>query len=223
MRLLILPAVLLLAAAGVAPGEISLRDRLVADAFDQLPTALAFDRTTHVVEVGGGTRSETRRIDRWDGRGWTLISVNGKPPRASEIRTQARLSNGEPVPGYHRLGALLGAATERRIDADGRTVFSVPQLPPGTVISDGTDISSHLKAEAYVVTNRTQPWVQQLRMTAREPFKLGWIKVLTFDQISDYKLDSAGTPRLASQSADSHGTVLGISGGQRSEITYAYR
>ncbi len=223
MRHAALPIMLLLMAASVAPADIALRDRLIADARAQPQAALVFERSVHVVEAGGGTRSETRRIDRWDGRGWTLISVNGKPPRAGDIRAQAKHSNGEPVPGYHRLAVLLNTATERRIDAEGRTIISIAQLPPGTVMSDGVDISSHLKAEAYVATGRNQPWVQQLRLSARESFKLGWIKVLTFDQTNDYKLDQAGTPRLVSQIADSQGTFLGIPGGQKSETSYVYQ
>jgi hypothetical protein len=222
MRHAALPIVLLLMAASVAPADTILRDRVIADARTQTQGALVFERNTHVVEAGGGTRSETRRIDRWDGRGWTLVSVNGKPPRAADLRSHTKSSKGEPVPGYHRLAVLLNATTERRVDTEGRTILSIAQLPPGTVISDGVDISAHLKAEAYVATGRNPPWVQQLRMSARESFKLGWIKVLTFDLTSDYKLDQAGTPRLVSQTADSQGTFLGIAGGQKSETSYIY-
>ncbi len=223
MRFFMMPVALFIAAAGAAPVPDPLRDRIIASAQTLSPASLAFERTSHVVEAGGGTRSETRRVDRWDGRGWSLVSVNGKPPTSTDIRTQARQANEQPVPGYHRLAALLSGTTERRVDAEGRTIISVPQLPPGTVMSKGNDISSHLKAEAYVTTSNGQPWVQQLRMTARDSFKMGWIKVLTFDQVSVYRLDQSGKPRLASQSADSQGTLLGISGGQKSEITYAYR
>ena len=222
MRFVLLPAVLLLIAAGVAPADNALRDRVIAGARSQPATALNFERTTHVVEAGGGTRTETKRIDRWDGRGWTLLSINGKQPGPSDLRKQAKLVAREKVPGYHHIAELLSGATESHVDAQGRVMLSVPQLPPGTVTTNGTDISSHLKADCYIATRNGQPWVQQLRLSARESFQMGWIKVLTFDQISDYKLDSAGNPRLASQSADSQGTLLGISGGQKSEITYAY-
>ncbi len=223
MRLLLMPLALLIVAAGSAPVPDPLRDRIIAAAQTQSPASLAFERTTHVVQAGGGTRSETRRIDRWDGRGWSLVSVNGRPPTDADIRTQTKQSNDQPVPGYHRLAALLAGTTERRTDAEGRIIIAVPQLPPGTVVNDGKDISSHLKAEAYIATSNGQPWVQQLRLTARDSFKMGWIKVLTFDQVSVYRLDESGKPRLASQNADSQGTLLGISGGQRSEVTYAYR
>jgi hypothetical protein len=223
MRNFLLPLAFLLIAAGSAPAPDPMRDRIIASAQTLSPASLAFERTTHVVQAGGGTRTETRRVDRWDGRSWSLVSINGKAPSASDIRQLAKTETGQSVPGYHRLAGLLSGTTERRIDAEGRMIITVPQLPSGTVINDGKDISAHLKAEAYVATSNGQPWVQQLRMTARDSFKMGWIKVLTFDQVSDYRLDQSGTPRLTSQNADSQGTLLGIPGGERREITYAYR
>jgi len=224
-RLVTLPLALFLTAGAMASGPDPIRERIVADAGSVSPAALAFDRTTHVVQIGGGTRSDEVRIDRWDGRTWSLVSINGKPPTAAAIKAQARASRDQPVPGYHRLAGLLTAATESRVDAQGRTILGVPKLPPRTIVNDGTDISSHLKAEAVVATaSNGQPWVQQLRLSAREPFKMSWVlKVVSFDQVSEYRLDTSGKPRLASQNADSQGTMFGIAGGQKSEVTYAYR
>ena len=49
------------------------------------------------------------------------------------------------------------------------------------------------------------------------------IKVKTFDMVSNYKLDAGGRPRLASQTADSVGSVFGFTGGETSEVTFTYR
>lgn len=212
----------LLGAAAPPPDPV--RDRIIADAAAQTPASLAFDRTSHVVQVGGGTRTELKRVERWDGRTWSLVSVNGKPPKPAEAKTIAKTLTTQPVPGYHRLAALVAASTASRTDADGRLVLTIPQLPPKSVISDGTDISRFLKAEAVIATSKGQPWVQELRMSSREPFKMSWVlKVLTLDEIYEYKLDTAGRPRLASQSADSKGTMFGFPGGETREVTYAYR
>lgn len=217
-------AFVLASGAAASLGIDPVRDRIIADAKLQSPASLAFDRTTHVVQVGGGSRTEIHRVDRWDGKSWSLISLNGKPPTDAEIKEQAKATLSQPVPGYHRLAGLLATATESSIDAQGRTVLVIPQLPAKTIVNDGTDISPHLKAEAVIATSNGQPWVQQLRLKAREPFKMSWVlKVMTFDQVSEYKLDAGGKPRLASQSADSQGTMFGISGGQKSDTTYAYR
>ena len=217
---LLLP--LLLLATASAPAPETIRDQVIAGARSQLP--LAFERTTHVVQVGGGTRTVTHRIERWDGAAWSIVSINGKPPTASDIREQAKAVAAQPIPGYHRLAGLLAAATTRDTDAQGRSVLIIPQLPPGTVVNAGTDISAHLRAEAIVVTNAGQPWVQRLTLTNREPFKMSWaLKVLAFEQVSEYQLDASGRPRLASQANDSTGTMFGFNGGQKAEITYVYR
>ena len=222
---LLAPLALVLASGAIASlSPDPVRDRIIADASLQSPAALAFDRTNHVVEVGGGTRSEVLRVDRWDGSRWTLVSLNGKAPSSIAIKEQAKTTLNQPVPGYHRLAGLLATDSENSVDAQGRMVIRIAQLPEKTIVNNGNDISTHLKAEAVIAINNGKPWVQQLRLTAREPFKMSLaLKVLTFDQVSDYKLDASGKPRLASQSADSQGTWFGISGGQKSETTYVYR
>jgi hypothetical protein len=58
---------------------------------------------------------------------------------------------------------------------------------------------------------------------ARENFKLNLlIKVINFEQISDYRLDPDGRPRLASQTADSKRSMFGFVGGETNEVVYAY-
>ncbi len=220
---LLAPVALLLLAAAPAQPPDPVRDRIIADASGQSPASLAFERTSHIIQVGGGTRSEVLRIDRWDGHGWQVISVNGKPPSPTDLKDLAKPSN-QQVPGYFNLARLLATSTERSTDPEGNVVLTIPQLPPRSIVNDGTDISSFLRAEAVIDNGNGKPWVRKLRLTARQPFKLSWLlKVLTFNQISEYKLDTSGKPRLTSQVADSQGTLLGIAGGQTSEVTYAYR
>lgn len=217
-----IPAALLLIAAAPEPSPV--RDRIIADARLINPASLAFERQTHVVQAGGGKRTEQRRVERWDGRKWSLISIDGKPPSPTDFKDAARANGVQPVPGYHRLAALLAGATTSRGDATGGTILMVPVLPPGTAFANGTDISANLKAEAVVVSTDGTPWVQRLRLTARAPFKAGWLlKVTTFEQVSEYSRDGGGAPRLASQIADSQGSMFGFAGGQKSEVTYAYR
>ena len=84
-----------------------LRDRLISDARALSPTALNFDRDTESVRTGGGTRTNVSRIERWDGKAWTLISQNGKAPTAAQRREAEKLAASAPVPGYHRLAGLL--------------------------------------------------------------------------------------------------------------------
>ena len=206
------------------PPSTPVRDRIIAQAQAINPATLAFERTTKLTRKGGGTTSSTTMLERWDGQRWTLVSINGKRPTPAEKRDKEAAANSVPVPGYHRLAALLAGATETRVDAQGRTVLLVPKLPANTVRTDSSDISGHLRAEATLAETDGQIWVEQVRLTQREPFKLNMlIKVINFERIDDYRLGSDGKPQLASQSADSMGSMFGISGGETNKVTYAYR
>lgn len=177
-----------------------------------------------MVRKGGGTATNISMIERWDGKAWTLISHNGKPPTAAQKRDAEKIAAAVPVPGYHRLASLLETASSSRLDAEGRTVLQIPVLPADSIYGDSGDISEHLKAEALVNTRGAKPFVERLHVTARETFKLNaLIKVKSFDMVSTYKLDAGGRPRLASQTADSMGSVFGIPGGESSQVTFTYR
>jgi hypothetical protein len=49
------------------------------------------------------------------------------------------------------------------------------------------------------------------------------IKATNFEPISDYRLGPDGRPCLASQAADSKGSMFGFVGGETNEVAYAYR
>jgi hypothetical protein len=75
-----------------------------------------------------------------------------------------------------------------------------------------------------ITTTDGKPWVARLKVRAREDFKLNMmIKVTNFEQVSDYRMGPDGKPRLASQSADSKGQMMGFVGGETNEVIYAYR
>jgi hypothetical protein len=97
-------------------------------------------------------------------------------------------------------------------------------LPANSVRTDTGDISSHLQAEVMVGDPDGKPFVEQVRVTARETFKLNaLIKVKSFEMTSSYAIDDKGQPRLASQSANSVGSLFGIPGGETSRVTFTYR
>jgi hypothetical protein len=212
---------LMTVAAAQAPT--ALRDQIIADARTQPPAGLVFDRTTALVRTGGGSTTNVSMVERWDGKSWTLISHNGKPPSASQRRAAEKQAAAAPVPGYHRLASLLANASGSRIDSDGRTVLEIPILPANSVRTDTADISSHLKAEAVIDNRGGKPFVESVHVSARESFMLNaLIKVKAFDLVSSYQRDSKGRPRLASQTADSQGSLLGFPGGESSQVTFTY-
>lgn len=221
----LLPLVLVLAsAAATAPLTDPVSERIIATARSSTPAELSFDRTTTMVRDGGGSTTRTVLVERWDGRRWSLVRRNGRVPTAEERRAAEAEAKAAPVPGYYRIADLISAATERRTDADGRTILVIPVLPANSVRSDSSDISRHLSAEATIVTANGQPYVERLHVKARENFKLNMlIRVHSFEQISEYGMDATGKPRLRAQTADSRGSMFGFPGGMKSEITYAYR
>ena len=216
-----LPLVLLIAAA---PVPTPLRDRLIAEATALPPEQLAFDRTTKAVRTGGGTTTTTNIVDRWDGRAWSLLSVGGAKPTATDRHDHERQARAAPVPGYHRLAPLLAAAVSVSIDPQGRQLWHVPVMPAGSVRTDSGDISDHLQADLRVVRRGDGAFVDQLRITAREPFKMNFlIKVTDFEQLVDYQPGSDGKPRLISQKSESKGTMFGFPGGEKALVTFVYR
>lgn len=224
---LVLPLLAGLLAAAAPVDELRLeplRDAIITDARATNPAGIAFDRTTTAVRRGPGMSEKTVTVERWDGQRWSLVSVNGQAPSATHLKQFRKATAANPVPGYHRLAALMAAASDVAVDGEGRKILKIPVLPPGTVRTDSADISAHLSGEAVIAAGNGRPYVERLKVKARENFKLNLlIKVTNFEQVSDYRLGPDGRPRLASQTADSKGSMFGFSGGQTDEVVYAYR
>lgn len=196
------------------------RDRVLAEARSITPATLSYDRTVTVTQADGKDKASQTRVDRWDGRGWTLLSLDGKPPSADDVAKHRKASAAASVPGYHQLAMLNGATATT--DAQGRTVLRIATLPPGSVITSGKDVSEHFTGEA-VVAPGARPYVQHLRLTARAPFRMMLVaKIERFVTVSDYRLDG-NIPRLVRQVADIRGSMMGKDGTQRVETIFTYR
>ena len=213
---------LLLISAAPAPDPLILR--IADEAAAATPASLAFDRTARAMRSGGGTSTMTTITDRWDGRRWTLITTNGRPPTATERSEHRRQAGALPIPGYHALAAVVAAATGRRTDTDGRTFLVIAIMPPGSVHTDTDDISAHLQGEVRLAEHGKQVFVDQLKVTAREGFKIKMlIKVTGFQQTSEYAVTDTDPPRLTSQVSTSTGTMFGFPGGETATTTFVYR
>lgn len=217
-------ALLALPMIAATPAPNGQRDAIVAEAASVRPDSLAFDRASNAVRRGGGTTTTTTSVDRWNGRTWTLVSIGGKSPTPEQRQAHARAVKAVPVPGYYRVAGLLAAAVGSHSDAEGRTVWQIPALPPGSVFTDSGDISSHLKAEARVARRGDRVWIDQVRITEREAFKMNvLIKVTAFAQTLDYELGNDGKPRQVAQASQSAGTMFGFPGGETALVTFTYR
>jgi hypothetical protein len=221
IRFAALPVLALLLAAAPLP---PVRDAIIKQSAAISPAQIKFTRTVTLTRRAPTGTSKTVRVDSWDGQRWTLISVDGKPPTPQQIAEAEKAAAGGTVPGYHNIGKMLAAATESRRDPGGRLVLVIPRLPAGMVRTNGNDISDNLAGEAFVATAKGKPFVQQLKISAREPFSLSMTtKISAFAQVTEYQLDANGQPRLVAQHFDSSGSMFGISGGQSSDTVFSYR
>ena len=203
------------------PAE-QLRDRVVAEARSLSPAMLNFDRTMTVTQADAKEKASQTRVDRWDGKAWTLLSLDGKPPSADDRTKHAKAAAAGMVPGYYRLTAMLAAASASP-DARGQTVLRMASLPPKSVITSGKDVTENFTGEAMVAPG-ARPFVQQLRLTARAPFRMMLVaKIDSFVTVSDYARGPDGTPRLVRSVADIRGSMMGKDGTQRVETIFTYR
>lgn len=212
-----IPAALLFTAASPAEG---IRDRIVAEARALSPASLGYDRSITITQSDGTKQATQTRVDRWDGKTWTLLSLDGKPPSPSDTAKYRKAASAANVPGYHRLAMLAGATATT--DTQGRTVLRIATLPPGSVMTNGKDVTEYFGGEAVLAAG-PRPYVQQLRLTSRQPFRMMLVaKIDSFVTVSNYGLDG-NTPRLVRQVADIKGSMMGSGGTQRIETIFTYR
>jgi len=218
-----LPALLLCTAAAAAPRPVAdpLLSRLIADARALPPSALAFERDSRsVTQAADGETDRNARIDRWDGRSFSLISINGKQPTAKDNAGFQKAVGSRPVPGYHRLADLLAAGAVRQTDPQGRILYRVSALPKGSV-TVGRDVSANISGEFLVDASGAQPYVTSARLVLTKPMSFMMVARLDSLEITnDYKLDGAGRPYLARAVQLMSGAQFGKRGSTRSESLY---
>ena len=218
-----LPFAALILAAAAAPAPDPLQARLVAEAGQIPPAALAFDRTVTTTQSGGGKAETSVRVERWDGRQLTLVTTDGKPPTVDETAQFSKQAAGRPVAGYYRLAHYLGAPAERASDAAGGIVFRIARLPAGSIDISG-DRSDRFAGEATVATAGPLSYVRRLHLHAREPFRVMIVaRIDRFDVVSDYAPGKSGRPELTRQVQEYAGSRPGESGTVRTESVYSYR
>ena len=206
---------------GAAPAPDPLLGRIVADARAIAPAGLAFERLSRIVtQEDGGAAKTSVRVDRWDGRSFALISVDGKAPPAKESEDFRKLAASRPIPGYHRLGDFLKGGATRLADAQGRIIYRVTGLPKGTV-NVGKDVSASLTGEFTVDASGAQPYVTRARLILPKPLSFFLVaKLDSLDIVFDYRLDGNGRPYLAHVVQTLSGAQFGKQGSTRTETSY---
>ena len=204
-----------------APAPDPLLGQIVSSARAIAPASLAFERQSRTLtQQASGPPESHQRVDRWDGRAFTLVSVDGKPPAEKDAAAFRKATASRPVPGYHRIADMLGAGATRRSDAQGRIVYHVSSLPKDSVRL-GKDISANMAGEFIVDGSGAQLYVTQARLTLTKPVSFFMVAKLDSVVITlDYKLDGNNRPYLASTVQMMAGAQFGKQGTTRSETSY---
>ena len=218
------PAFALAAAAllGAAPGD-PLLARLIAGANALPPATLNFERTAASSQTSDGKVERHDQVDRWDGRGWTVLSIDGKPPVPRAAADAIKASDQSGVPGYYRLATFLAAGPIRAAEGPGTVTYRLAQLPPGGVTVKGA-APEKFSAELSVDTSGPVPFVRHARYFAPAPMRIMMVaKLDRFEATADYKLNAAGRPELTRQTVDIAGSLFGRAGTQHSDTALSYR
>jgi hypothetical protein len=222
-------AMLCLASASVAlaqPNQDELKQRVLAQAQGVSPDDLAFTRTIRTEQTSNGKTEKKVVVEKFDPAKpaearWILVSVDGAPPSADELKTFRADSAKRRVPGYYRLADYFGTPATASTDSRGRTVFHFAALPKETVKVMDTDVSQNATADASVSEANGAPFAEQVRITVR-PMRLKLImKLEGYESIARYHIGPEGKPLLMEQTADMSGSGMGQEGRGHTVITYS--
>ncbi len=214
--LITLPLVPVFAATTAAD---PLLQKLIAGARAVPASSIRFERVSKSSgrEKDGPVETEVR-VDRWDGRQMTRISINGRPATAEEVEKARKASTS--IAGYHRIAEYLAAGARRGADTPGQTTYHLDRLPKGTIAMGG-DRSDKFVGDVTVDTSGAQPFVSRMHFFAPKPFSIMFVaKVDRFDVVNDYRLGPDGRPMLVRQVQSISGAQFGKVGETRTESSY---
>jgi hypothetical protein len=208
-------------ATAAAPAPDPLLAQLLAGARAEAPAGMAFQRTARTTgQEDGGKIEDHVRIDRWDGKQLTLVSIDGRTPTREESEEARKAAATRPVPGYYRLAVLLGTGARRIADAKGRIVYRVEGLPKGS-ITVGKDISADVVADAVVDNTGPHPFVASLQIALPQPISIMLVaRIDKVDAVSTYRMGADGRPSLVHQMQTVAGAKMGSASTTRTESTY---
>ena len=215
-------AALAFATMGAAPAD-PLLARLLAGANAAPPPTLSFDRNVVASETSSSGTERHTRVDRWDGRAWSVISIDGKPPTPAAAAEALKSMTTANVPGYYRLHPYLAANPLRAADPAGAVTYRLARLPAGTMPIKSAP-PDKFAAELSVDASGPVPFVRRARYFASQPFRMMMVaKLDRFEAVSDYRLNAAGRAELVRQVIDMSGAMFGRDGSQHTEFTFTYR
>lgn len=201
-----------------------LKQRVLAQAQSVSADDYAFTRTTRSEATFIGKTAKAVSVEKFDPTKpaearWTLVSVDGAPPSAAELRKYRKeAAKRRVVPGYHRIANYFGAPATVSSEAGGKTVFRFATLPKGSVSIQETDLSHLASAEASVTEADVAPFVEQVRFTLKPRRAM---VIDRYETTSLYRIGPGGKPFLTATTSDLFGSGLGLKATMHNATTYS--
>jgi hypothetical protein len=205
----------------------ALKERIIAHARTVTAEDYAYTRTVRTEAFEGAKKEESVLVDRWDPakpleQRWTLVSVDGKPPDADQLKLFRKALQTRRQAYYGRVAGYFAKPATSAVDAKGRTIFRFASLPKEAVMVSDADISANATGEVVVDTTGATPFVEEARFTSTKPTRLKLIaKIERFETMTRYRLMPDGKPVPLELVSDMTGSMLGQQGRIRTRIAYS--
>ena len=204
-----------------------LKQHVLAQAQTLSPDDYAFTRTISSEARWNSKTFKNVSIEKFDptrpaDARWTLVSVDGAPPSAAQLRKYRKeAAKRRVVPGYHRIANYFGAPATVSNHAGGTTVFRFATLPKGSVSILEKDFSQNASAEASVTEADGAPFVEQVRVTIRPRRAQLLFKLDGYETTFHYRIGPGGKPFLTTTTSDMSGSGMGLKGTMHTATTYS--
>jgi hypothetical protein len=222
----LLPLTFSLAVEATNPDADALKERIIAHARTVTAEDYAYTRTVRTEAIEGDKKEESVLVDRWDpaqplDQRWTLISVDGKPPDADQLKLFRKALQKRRQAYYGRVAGYFAKPAISSVDARGRTIFRFASLPKESVMVSDADISANATGEVVVDTTGATPFIQEVRFTSIKPTRVKLIaKIERFETMTRYRLMPDGKPVPIELVSDMTGSMLGQQGRIHTRIAY---
>lgn len=222
-----LPLASSLAAEPINPGADALKERIIAHARTVTAEDYAYTRTVRTEATEGEKKEESVLVDRWDpakplDQRWTLISIDGKPPDAEELKLFRKALLKRRQAYYGRVAGYFAKPATSALDARGRTIFRFASLPKESVMVADADISANATGEVVVDTTGATPFIEEVRFTSTKATRVMLVaKIDRFEAMMRYRLMPDGKPVPIESSSEMIGSMLGKEGRVRTKVAYS--
>jgi hypothetical protein len=220
-----LPLVICFAAESNNPD--ALKERIIAHARTVTPEDYAYTRTIRTESTEGDKKEERVVVDRWDpakpqDQRWTLVSINGQPPTADQLKTYGKETPKRRPASYGRVAEYFGKPATSASDARGRPIFRLGSLPKETVMVMGSDISTNATGELAVNTTGATPFIEDIRFASSKPTRVKLLAVIErFEAMTRYRMMPDGKPAPIESTSEMNGSMMGKQGLIRTKVSYS--